>query len=125
MRPDFIPQDKFRAFLNQGQLSKLARVGGIMAGSYVERCERNGRPIAHRLVNGARGWRMLDVVARACANGDAVTPTDHVQTVRDIDDLRAERAMLAADVARLRDDFERVRHAADHPNTSARIAISL
>lgn len=107
MRPEFIPRDKFRAWLKFSELNKLAMFDGILASSYVERAARNGRPFASM----DRQCRPIDLVARARAEGHAITPAPENQYEKDrmratADELRQEiaalearRAILAAQVS--------------------------
>jgi hypothetical protein len=102
MRPEFMPADKFRAYLTRNELNKYARVDGIMAASYVARCEFEGRPIPHQIYQGSKRWRLLDVVARARANGHIIQPAYKAELKLDIDALLAQRAELSAEVASLK-----------------------
>lgn len=99
MRPDFIPQEQFRAYLSGNELNKCARVGGIFVTSYVARCEREGRPLPHKMRHGCKRWRLLDVVARARADCLPVEPPTEVAVSRDIATLVAERDALKAEIA--------------------------
>lgn len=102
MRPDFIPRDLFRAYLGRGELNKYAKIGGVMAASYVARCEREGRPIPHKTRFGSPRWRLLDIVARARADSLSIDPPYRKELERDIASLEAEKAALSADIATLK-----------------------
>lgn len=106
MRPDFIPRDKFRAWLKASELNKLAMFDGIFAASYAARLARSGRPAPCH----DNRYRLIDLVARANAHGHSVTqPPDGtlaVQSLRatadelraTIAELEAKKAILAAQV---------------------------
>lgn len=98
-RPDFIPREAFRAWSTAGALDKLACVGGITCTSYIGRCDRLGKPIRFERIGGFRRWRMLDIVARARANGDDVRPSSELELASDVARLRAERAALVEEIA--------------------------
>ena len=87
MRPDFIPSDVFRAYLTGGQINKWVRIGGIMAYSFLQRCEQKGRPIKHVMNKGSKHWRLLDVVARARADGLLVEAPLELQIDKEMDRL--------------------------------------
>lgn len=74
MRPAFIPQEVFRSYLGGSALNKYLKVDGVQAYSFILRCERDGRPIRYMTRNGVRVYRLLDVVARARAEGFAIAP---------------------------------------------------
>jgi hypothetical protein len=73
-RPAFIAREDFRDWVTAARLNRIARVGGMLAYSFVCRCERIGRPIQHHVRDGAKRYRMLDIVARARADGLSIEP---------------------------------------------------
>lgn len=72
-RPPFLSSQQFREYLSRTDLKRAARVDGIEPFSFLARCEREGRPIPHRLHHGQKRWRLLDIVARARADGVTIT----------------------------------------------------
>jgi hypothetical protein len=99
MRPAFLPSGVFRTYLKASQLDKYARVDGIRASSYVLRCDRDGDPIRHKVHQGIKRWRLIDIVARAMACCLKVEPPLEMELLRSIGELKAERDALAADVS--------------------------
>lgn len=94
-RPDFIPADQFRKWLKSAALDKLAVVGGVLPSSFVLRCASKGKPIPRCLA----GHRMLDIVARARADGLEITPPRVYM-------LAEEISTLSRKVAELRQQIE-------------------
>lgn len=94
-RPDFIPSEVFRGFVSQHQMGKHCRIGGLTVAGYVGRCERLGRPIK----SSQRGHvRLIDIFARARADGLAVTPPPTDELRLSIEELRNEHARLTEEV---------------------------
>jgi hypothetical protein len=76
MRPEFIPSSVFRTWMPPSALNKHARVDGILAGSYVARCAKQGNPIRSAVVDEQVRYRLLDIVARARAQALRVEPCE-------------------------------------------------
>lgn len=107
MRPNFIPRDIFRSWLKASELNKHATFDGILATSYAARAERCGRPIKSL----DRCYRLLDIVARAKADGHRIEPlpdgeyeqnllrANAMELRHEISELEARRAILAAQVS--------------------------
>lgn len=68
--PDFIPREALRVYCKPPAMNKYLYVDHILPSSFIARCERQGRP----LPSVQRKYRLLDVLARARAEGVAVTP---------------------------------------------------
>lgn len=104
-RPEFIPSDVFRQYLKASQLNKHVRIDRIMATSYVVRCEREGNPLPHKMRNGSKCWRLIDIVARARAYCLSVQPSFEEEITRDIDSLLAEKEALSIEIHTKRHDL--------------------
>lgn len=95
MRPDFIPKEMFRAWLKFSQINKMAIFDGVLASSYTARMERLGRPIQSK----ANLYRLIDIYARAKAEGHEVAPAPNGEHERgslaeQCEALRAKVAIL-------------------------------
>lgn len=100
MRPEFIPSDKFRAWLKTAEINKYAMVDGVLPSSYIARAQRDGNPI--RSCDGKH--RLIDIVARARAFGHEVSlppngPVAVLSMRMEADALRDHIASLAAQKA--------------------------
>lgn len=97
-RPEFIPREAFRKPMSNGGLNKYFRVGNSMAGSYVAKLAREGRPI-----KSFQGWhRPIDVVARARAEALEVSPSTDKALSMTREELEQEIERLRAEAADLR-----------------------
>lgn len=101
-RPEFIPRAVFRAYLSRTQLDKYLSVDGIKASSYVERQRLRGRPLPCIWKNGGYLWRLLDIVARAWAQNEDVSPPYKAVLAQDVAELRSEKAQLMAEIETLK-----------------------
>ena len=110
MRPDFIPADKFRAHLKTQQLNQWALIDGIQPSSYVARCDRLGKPIRHYTHEGRKYWRLLDIIARARAEGATVEPTLESRAEKEIYDLKEKNAAFAQEIETLRCSTKQAAH---------------
>ena len=110
MRPDFIPSDVFRAYLTGGQINKWVRIGGIMAYSFLQRCEQKGRPIKHVMNKGSKHWRLLDVVARARADGLLVEAPLELRIDKEMDRLAQTNKELVEQLENLREESAVLSH---------------
>lgn len=95
-RPGFIPREVFRVWLKPSALNKFALIGGILPSSYAAREARIGRPI--KSVGAPACYRLIDLVARARANADEISPTEEECVKIDVADLRRERAALRSEI---------------------------
>lgn len=100
-RPTFIVREVFRTWMKPASLNKFALIGGILPSSYIAREARLGRPV--KSIEDPALYRMLDLVARARANADEISPTEECQIKIDVDELRRERSSL-------RNEVEAARH---------------
>lgn len=102
-RPSFIPRDKYREHLRASELNKIVRVGGMQCGSYIARCARLGKPI--KVYAGAFGeakrYRLLDVHARASAEGEELTPPFSYQAARAEEYYRERLAIYEAEIEKI------------------------
>lgn len=64
MRPEFIARGVFEEWLKPKELSKYPMIDGILAASYVSRCERLGQPFQSRIGH----FSQIGIVARARAH---------------------------------------------------------
>ena len=110
MRPDFIPSDVFRAYLTGGQINKWVRIGGIMAYSFLQKCEQKGRPIKHVMNKGSKHWRLLDVVARARADGLLVEAPVELQINKEMDRLARTNKELFEQLETLKEKAANLSH---------------
>lgn len=94
MKPDFIPRDVFRAYLKPQVMNAYARIDGILVASYIARCERLGNPIRCYEQHGRKLYRLLDVVARARAEGHEVGVPESLELEHSIYSMRVELAEL-------------------------------
>lgn len=96
MRPDFIPREVFREYLSGSVLNKYVRVGGIQPNSYIARCDREKRPLPSKMRDGSRVYRLLDIVARARADGLTISPPEpkKIDEARELERFRAEFGKL-------------------------------
>lgn len=109
-RPEFISREKFRQWLSTTEINRHMIVGGVQPGSYVARAERLGNPIQHRIAQGQKRWRLIDIVARANAHGDPVEPVRETALIQGVRELERRKASLQAEVSALTDYVERERH---------------
>lgn len=93
-RPDFIPREQFRAWLKPARMNEFCLIDGILPSSFIARCARLGRPLPSVKVKGttALAHRLLDLVARARADGVAVTPTAAMRLASNLAALDAQIA---------------------------------
>ena len=98
MRPNFIQRDIFRAYITPTVMNKHIRVDGILAASYISKMGKSSRPIKCYEQHGVRLWRIIDVVARANAEGHDVTPSRLVELRMDVEFLEARKSQLEKEI---------------------------
>jgi len=77
--PDWIPKEARRSWLSITDLNKLAIIDGIKVFSYLSRKERLGKPVKHKIHNGSKRYRMLDIIARARAEAVSIEPIAEIK----------------------------------------------
>ena len=97
-RPEFIAPGQLRAWLSGAGLDKTLSVGGIRCTSYLQRCERSGKPLPSRTHRGIRSWRALDIIARARAEGLSIDPAERERAETTIRELKEQISDLTASV---------------------------
>jgi hypothetical protein len=102
-RPEFIPDDVFRAWLKPPHMEPYVRIAGIQPAGYIAREERLGRPI--RSIGSPATYRLLDVVARARANAHSIEPNPIRAGESRISQLRAEEAAVRASIERAKHEL--------------------
>jgi hypothetical protein len=109
MRPEFIPKEVFRMPMTPHMADKYLRIDNITVGGYIGRCERLGRPIPFKFSNGKR-YRILDIVARAKADGLSINPTADKIIITDIDELKIQKEKLKLELKLLQQQIHEVTH---------------
>ncbi len=93
-RPEFISKEVFRAYMNKSRINKVGRVDGILMGSFVDRCQRDNKPIKSKKLNGFNVYRPIDVVARAKALSLKIEPTKEVALKQSIEEMERNLSHL-------------------------------
>ena len=109
MRPEFIPKEVFRMPMTPHMADKYLRVDNITVSGYVGRCERLGRPIPFKFSNGKR-YRILDIVARAKADGLTINSTAEKIIITGIDELKIQKETLQLELKLLQQKIHEVTH---------------
>lgn len=100
----------FRVYLRTMRLNDFLRVDNIMASSYVARCSRNGQPIRSLMHDDVRSYRLIDVVARARADGLALADPHDPQLLVDLSAERQELTRLRAEKEQVSRELAEHRH---------------
>lgn len=115
--PEWIPKESRRAWLTFSSLNKLLTVDGISCAGYIQRQERLGNPVNHKLHDGTtKKYRILDVIARARAEAVSIGPSEIIKEKMDVDSLIEKRNKLEQEVTDLLD--KRDAHRADFNSMS-------
>ncbi len=92
-RPQFIPREVFRGYWGAHSLRRFMSVGGMLPVSFINRREREGRPVRSHY-QGTTVYRPLDVVAAARADGLRIDPPERQRLEIRIEELRTELTRL-------------------------------
>lgn len=96
--PEWIPKESRRAWLTSSDLNKLLTVDGISCAGYIQRQERLGKPIKHKIYNVGKRYRILDVIARARAEAVSIGPSTIIKEKMNVDFLIEKRNKLEQEV---------------------------
>lgn len=124
MRPHWIPRDLFRALLRPTVLDRYLMVDGIRASSYIGRCSRTERPLRSQKHQGAYCYRLLDIVARARAEGLVLTNPADPDLVVQLAKARDEIEHLQYQKQDLLDEIENYRHQLMTMKTGAQLSMA-
>lgn len=106
MIPKFLQGSLLNTWLSATNINKHFRVDGILPTSFVNRCERNGKPIRTEIYNGQKRYRISDIVLVAINEGLEITQPLSDKLIADIKTLEAERSSLLAQVSSLKHEAE-------------------
>jgi len=102
--PEWIPKESRRAWLTFSSLNKLLTVDGISCSGYIQRQERLGNPVNHKLHDGTtKKYRILDVIARARAEAVSMGQPKIIKEKMALDFLIEKRNKLEQEVTDLLD----------------------
>ena len=101
--PEWIPKESRRAWLTSSDLNKLLTVDGISCAGYIQRQERLGKLIKHKIYNVGKRYRILDVIARARAEAVSIGPSTIIKEKMNVDFLIEKRNKLEQEVTDLLD----------------------
>lgn len=99
--PCGVPKEHRRSWVTKGTINKWFKVGDLQALSYIAKVEKLGYPIKHRVHNGSKCYRALDVIARARAECLEIKPTEGELEKQNIVELRRTRIALEQEVKEL------------------------
>ena len=111
--PCGIPKEHRRSWVTKGVLNKWFTVGSLQAGSYIAKVEKLGSPIKHRVHNGSKCYRALDVIARARAECLEVKPAGVALERQNIVELKRTCIALEQEVKELETLKSAVTHTLD------------
>ena len=101
--PEWIPKESRRAWLTSSEINKLLTVDGISCAGYIQRQERLGKLIKHKIYNAGKRYRILDVIARARAEAVSIGPSTIIKEKMNVDFLIEKRNKLEQEVTDLSD----------------------
>jgi hypothetical protein len=111
--PSGIPKEHRRSWVTTGTINKWFKVGGLQAASYIAKVEKLGSPIKHRVHNGSKCYRALDVIARARAECLEVKPAGVALERQNIVELKRTCIALEQEVKELETLKSAVTHTLD------------
>ena len=111
--PCGVPKEHRRSWVTKGMINKWFKVGDLQALSYIAKVEKLGYPIKHRVLNGSKCYRALDVIARARAECLEIKPAGGELEKQNIVELRRTRIALEQEVKELEALKSAVTHVLD------------
>ena len=108
--PSGVPKDQRRAWIRPAIMNKWFKVDGVQPTSYISRAERQNKPIRYKrqkhsvrkdAILGPKVYRVLDLVARAKAEGKKIEPTDELYHERAMDALTLKRYRIEKEIEQL------------------------
>jgi hypothetical protein len=120
MIPKFIPKEILRKYFSSSAMNKYMYVGKITVSGYISRCERLEKPIRHKEYNGKK-YRLLDVIARAAADGLTCSPPEEFALAMDIEELKVIKSRLESDANYLKSRLPSISHSLSLNESSVRL----